>query len=121
VWWVSDPVFDPEEDALDAYWAARERSRKLRAEWEVLGSPATALGGSTGKVLTEHPLLSAMRMAEGHEAKLREVVRRKYRGPDPRVVLGGLPVSSQRTWLRAAAQNGEEVDLARRDWRKCGA
>jgi hypothetical protein len=27
---------------------------------EELGSPATALGGSTGKTLVEHPLLRAM-------------------------------------------------------------
>jgi hypothetical protein len=81
--------FDPDEDAYAAYLVAKERSEKLRAEWAALGSPATEMGGSTGKVLTEHPLLRAMRMAEAHEAKQREVVRRKYRGPDPRVVLGG--------------------------------
>lgn len=108
--------FDPDQDALDACWAAKERSWRLRAEWEGLGSPATELGGSTGKVLTEHPLLRAMRQAEAHEAAQRDVVRRKYRGPDPRVVLGG-PISSQQARERAARTRGEppRITLAKRD------
>jgi hypothetical protein len=69
------------------------------------------MGGSTGKTMVEHPLSRAMRMAEAHEAKQREVVWRKYRGPDPRVVLGGGPRS------RVARLKGEppRIMLHRRD------
>jgi hypothetical protein len=92
---VTDGSLDPREDALLAYAEAKERSGKLRAEWEQLGSPATSVGGSTGKVLTEHPLLRAMRMAEAHEARQRELLRQRHRGPEPRAVLGIRPARSQ--------------------------
>jgi hypothetical protein len=92
--------FDPVDDAVVAYSEAKERSRRLRAEWASLGSPATALGGSTGKVPVAHPLLTAMRVAEAHEAQQRELLRRRYRGPEPRAVLGG-PLRAQRARDRA--------------------
>ena len=38
--------------------------------------------------MVAHPLLAAMKQAEQHEAALREVVRRRYRGPEPSAVLG---------------------------------
>ena len=92
---ADDPV-DPHGDSLVSYCGARDRSRRLRAEWEELGSPATAMGGSTGKVLVEHPLLRAMRMAEAHESKLREVLKRRHPGPSPSGVLGvGLSASAR--------------------------
>jgi hypothetical protein len=111
-----DPGFDPDVDAFAAYRVAKERSEKLRVDWESLGSPATEMGGSTGKTLVEHPLLRAMRMSEQHEMRLREVVRKKFRGPDPRAVLG-LP-SSQR-----AARNGAPEPprfVMNNSWRKVG-
>ena len=93
---TSDDLVDPHGDALISYCEARDRSRKLRAEWEALGSPATAMGGSTGKVLVEHPLLRAMRMAEAPESKLREVLKRRHPGPSPSGVLGiGLSASAR--------------------------
>ena len=102
---ASDDPVDPHGDALISYCEARDRSRKLRAEWEELGSPATAMGGSTGKVLVEHPLLRAMRMAEAHESKLREVLKRRHPGPTPSGVLGiGLSASAR---LRAVNSKEE--------------
>lgn len=76
----------------------------MRAEWEELGSPATELGGSTGRTLVEHPLLRAMRQAEGHEAKQREHLRRRHRGLDPSAVLG----LSSSARLRAELNRGGE-------------
>jgi hypothetical protein len=84
--------FDADGDALIT--SARRRSAAAsRAELEALGSPATELGGSTRKVLTEHPLLRAMRQAEQHGARQRGLVRRRYRGPEPKAVLGGVPMA----------------------------
>ena len=109
---ASDDPVDPHGDALISYCEARDRSRKLRAEWEELGSPATAMGGSTGKVLVEHPLLRAMRMAEAHESKLREVLKRRHPGPTPSGVLGiGLSASAR---LRAVNSKEEPPRIRRR-------
>jgi hypothetical protein len=78
------------------------------------GFAGDRVGRVDGEVLAEHPLLRAMRQAEAHEAAQREVVRRKFRGPDPRVVLGG-PISSQRARERAQMPEPPRITLAKRD------
>jgi hypothetical protein len=115
---LSDRVFNPEDDALEAYAVASDRARHIRAQWRELGEPVVALGGSTGRVPVEHPLLRAMKEAEMLESRLLDVVRRRHRGPSPSAVLG-IP-KSRSARLRAVAKNGGE-DVVRRDWRKQGA
>jgi hypothetical protein len=94
---MTDDEMDVDVDAIDAYCEAKARSRQLRAEWVELGSPSMTKGGSTGQVLVPHPLLASMRLAEQHEAKLREQLRRRHSGPAPSAVLGiGLSASARR-------------------------
>jgi hypothetical protein len=76
------------EDAVRAYEDANERLEVLKAEWERLGRPILAEGGSTGRVPVVHPLLKAINEAEVIADRLRERVRVKHRGPHPAAVLG---------------------------------
>ena len=58
---------DLRSDARERYRAACERERLIRECWEEMGRPMT-----TVRVQTElaHPLLGAMREAEGHAERL---------------------------------------------------
>jgi hypothetical protein len=57
-----------------------------------------------------------MRQAEAHEATQRELVRKKYRGPDPRMVLGG-STSAQQARERTARLRSEppRITIAKDD------
>jgi hypothetical protein len=79
--------FSPYEDAERAYHRAVERVEVLVAEWERLGKPETASGGSTGRALVPHPLIGAIQEAEALAHRLRQPVLRKHRGPEPSAVV----------------------------------
>jgi hypothetical protein len=94
----------PDEAAWEAWCLAEARAEEIRGAWRLEGSPMTTLGGATGKAVVGHPLLREMELAEKHAARLREVVRKKHRGPDPRAVLGiGAIGASRSSRLRAEA------------------
>jgi hypothetical protein len=49
----------------------------------------------------EHPLMKMMRELEAHESKLRELVAKRHRGPDPSAVLKASVPKSRGARLRA--------------------
>ena len=51
---------EPASDAQERYEAAKGRRARILTEWETLGCPVTALGGSTGRTASAHPLLKAL-------------------------------------------------------------
>lgn len=63
---------DPETlvEPLKRYARAADLEAKLREEWIADGSPATTLGGVTGKLIVEHPMIRSIRAASEHSAKL---------------------------------------------------
>ena len=70
-----------EQDALDAYERAQDRTRQLVAEWERLGRPLLTKG-SRGQI-RGHPLLGEMRAAERLADHLRRPLLRRHRGSAP--------------------------------------
>jgi len=70
-----------------AIGSPRSQNRYGRAAMRSPSWSSTSLPRA-GRVMVAHPLLAAMKQAEQHEAALREVVRRRYRGPEPSAVLG---------------------------------
>ncbi len=59
-------------DMIERYATAVEIERGLYDDWTALGQPATELGGTTGHVLVEHPLIPAIAKASAAAAKLSE-------------------------------------------------
>ena len=94
---------DPDDAAWEAWRIAEDRAVDVRAARRLEGAPMTTLGGATGRAVVAHPLLAEMEKAEKHAARLREVVRTRHRGPDPRGVLGiGAIGASRSSQLREA-------------------
>ncbi len=77
----------PREDLELAYRRAVERVEALNAEWERLGCPPTAVGGSTGRATVAHPLIGAIAEAEALADKLRARLSKRHRGPEPKAVV----------------------------------
>jgi len=68
-------------EPLKRYARAADLEAKLREEWVADGSPATTLGGVTGKLIVEHPMIRSIRAASEHSAKLwQELVYPPRRG-----------------------------------------
>lgn len=84
----------PQEEAELAYHRAVERVEALVGEWESLGRPLMAEGGSTGRVTVPHPLIRMIQEAEVIADKLRQPLLKKHRGPDPSGVIQAPRISS---------------------------
>lgn len=63
---------DPERllEPIERYARQADLAAKLRDEWIADGAPATTLGGVTGKLLAEHPILRSIGAAEALADKL---------------------------------------------------
>ena len=81
----------PQEEAELAYQRAVERVEVLVAEWERLGQPPKAEGGSTGRALVPHPLIGAIQEAESLANRLRQPLLMRHRGPEPKAVMQPSP------------------------------
>ena len=78
--------FSAYEDAERAYSRAVQRVEILVREWERLGKPETAEGGSTGRAVVVHPLIEGIAAAEALAHKLRQPLLKRHRGPEPTAV-----------------------------------
>jgi hypothetical protein len=98
---VDDPV--RYEQAVADYARALSRADRIRREWEAAGRPVTAMGGSTGQSLVQHPLIAAQQHAEDHVQKLATslgLTPDGYRKTKPRVgrpkqIVPSLPSASR--------------------------
>lgn len=57
---------------IERYAMAVQIERTIYDEWTAMGQPATERGGTTGKVVVEHPLIAAIAKASAAAAKLSE-------------------------------------------------
>ena len=87
-----------DQDALDAYEGAKERTRLLDEEWQRLGRPLLAKG-SKGQDIA-HPLLPAWRAAVRLEDDLRRPLLKKHRGPETSAVVRPLALAGTKRITR---------------------